>query len=201
MEIEVIGKSLIKVKPDTLTIYFRFEKTEKSYEKVFESGLKQVEETLNKLRKIGFKKEDFKTQQFQINKNKIFNEETKTYQEEYNFFQIIEVMFPYDVNKMNNIMRELTKVDSPSYNIEASLKHQKKYEVELFEIAFKDAKSKAEILAKINHKKLKECEEIKEIDTGFLSPILLKAESDFQTTYNSSDITIEKQIKTEWEAE
>jgi|GEM_PF-3256841 len=201
MEIEVIGESLIKVKPDTLTIYFRFEKTEKSYEKVFESGLKQVEETLNKLRKIGFKKEDFKTQQFQINKNKIFNEETKTYQEEYNFFQIIEVMFPYDVNKMNNIMRELTKVDSPSYNIEASLKHQKKYEVELFEIAFKDAKSKAEILAKINHKKLKECEEIKEIDTGFLSPILLKAESDFQTTYNSSDITIEKQIKTEWEAE
>lgn len=198
MEIKTIGYSKKLVKPDTILIYFQFEKKANTYETVLNLGIKQVNQTIQILESLGFQKKDLKTNQFNINKIKMYNENTKEYYDEYHFYQTTELKFPLDINLLDKILKALGTIDAPNYNIEASLEQSKIYERELLEGAFSDAEQKARILATANEKELKECIKIKELDEYQIQPVMLKSESNYSIQYTPNDIVLEKKIVGEW---
>ena len=150
MEIIVKGIGEINVKPNLIKLTFNFNLKEKSYDGAIKNGIKNVESYILLLTKLGFNKEDIKTNSFRLSENKEYNEKTRTYVSNgYLYYQCVNLEFDYDMSKLSEIIDKTSKLNNgPSYTINFTIKDDKKLEEELLDDAYKNAEFQAKAIAK-----------------------------------------------------
>jgi len=159
MEIKVKGVGEKKVKPDAIKFYITFGVKRADYEICLADGTKNVDNYFEFLEKQGFNRKDIKTKNFNIHKEKLYNETTRKYDEgDYVFEFCCELQFDYDLTKMSVVLNESTKLqESPTLKVEFVLKDEKKQIQELMALAFQDAQEQASVIARASGKDLKDC--------------------------------------------
>ena len=178
VEIKVHGVGEKSFKPDHIKMTFSFNIKRKTYALALSDGTKAVEDYINYLKLKGFKKEDVKTQNFNIRREKIYCEQQRNYKDgDFIFSFGCEIGFDYDLDLMSHIMEETAKIkECPTYRVDFSLKNEKESVDELMTLAFQHAKAQAEVIAKAGGKKLKDCAKVS------FEPF------DEQSTYNYGDM-------------
>ncbi len=148
--------------PECVRINFDFKTRSEKYDLTLTEGVKQVENFVNVLTKLGFKKEDFKTDSFKIyEETKYDANKQENIRLGYIYNHIANLKFDYDMNKLTLLVYELSKIDfGPRTNITFELKDEDKKKSECIDLAYQNAKSKAEAIATSAGKKLVECKKI-----------------------------------------
>lgn len=162
MEIFVSGTGERKVTPNLIRLDFMFKVSEKTYEKATELGTGAVRDYLQYLLSVGFKKEDFKTSGMRVKKDNQYDEKTKKYVLiGYTYVHIAYVEFDYDLKRMADIIEKTSKLKMPpSCSVFFDIKDKEELMEEVVELAVKDAKRKAENVARAIGKKLKDCKRV-----------------------------------------
>lgn len=215
MDIIITGNSKREYMPDETEIKFTFNQKSKSYEEVLDAGTKSVEEYLNFLLGLGYKKEDFRTENMRVSEDKEYNGTTKKYETiGFVFSQTINLRFDYDIKKLANLMEMTSKLDNaPLYTVSFDVKNKDKIKYELYTDAVTDAKNQAEILARASGMKLVcpvsvstdlnminyECYS----ETRFDGARLCKtsASNSIQNTFTPENVVVESSLKVIWRAE
>lgn len=216
MEIIVKGIGEINVKPNLIKLTFNFNLKEKSYDGAIKNGIKNVESYILLLTKLGFNKEDIKTNSFRLSENKEYNEKTRTYVSNgYLYYQCVNLEFDYDMSKLSEIIDKTSKLNNgPSYTINFTIKDDKKLEEELLDDAYKNAEFQAKAIAKSCGKdKTLNCKKIsfQPFDESFYSPTsfdrIKMADYDssigesLQNVFVPENIQVQKEIYCLFEAE
>ena len=216
MEIIVKGIGEINVKPNLIKLTFNFNLKEKSYDGAIKNGIKNVESYILLLTKLGFNKEDIKTNSFRLSENKEYNEKTRTYVSNgYLYYQCVNLEFDYDMSKLSEIIDKTSKFNNgPSYTINFTIKNDKKLEEELLDDAYKNAEFQAKAIAKSCGKdKTLNCKKIsfQPFDESFYSPTsfdrIKMADYDssigesLQNVFVPENIQVQKEIYCLFEAE
>lgn len=159
MDIMVQGVGTKSFTPNLIVVSFSFRTLKKDYESALAEGVKNVENYLELLKKLGFDKKDVKTLSFRVAENRVYNESTRKYdQDGFIFTQNAELKFDYDMKRMSKLMEETSKLkNAPSCNLDFSIKDSKQAEEDLIELAYKEAEFQAKAIAKASGKTLKEC--------------------------------------------
>ena len=159
MEIKVQGIGEKSFKPDYIKFNFSFNIKRKTYELALSDGTKVVEDYINYLKSKGFKKEDIKTDSFNIHRERVYCENEKKYKEgDFVFSFSCEIGFDYNLDLMSKIMEETSKIkECPTYKINFALKNEKESIDELITLAYKHAEYQAKVIAKASGKTLKDC--------------------------------------------
>lgn len=212
MDIVVMGKGKLNFKPDQIVINFDFNLKEKTYEKVLQLGTNVVENYLNLLLNLGFKKEDFKTRSFRVSENREYDNVKRTYVSKgYVFSQSANIKFDYDMEKLAQLMEKTSSFDeAPAYSINFDIKDEKSAEAELLKLAYKDAEMQAKFIASASGKELKDCVKVsfEPFDEKLTSESRLgsnemmcyakssaRAVSDsIQTVFVPEDVVVEKEV-------
>lgn len=123
--------------------------TKDSYDEAIASMTNRIDALTQSLTKIGFKKENIKTSNFNIRQNRKYRQgEPKG--EEYIASQTLEVCFGYSTKRLLEVLNKTTSNDyAPSVSIAFSMsdEQEKKTRKQLMQMAVADAKEKAEVLA------------------------------------------------------
>lgn len=160
MEIVVQGNAERCYIPNQVLLRFRFCEEGASYEEVFQKGTDQVLAFVNAvLLPQGFSKEDLKTDYFQIQKEKKYNENTNTYDFlGYSYHQNATLKFDYEGNKLSLIMEEIATLSTPPLvNVDFTIKDIQMCKKDILELAYQDAYNQASIIACAAGKTLKNC--------------------------------------------
>lgn len=146
MEIIVIGNSRRSVSPDTVEIKLIFREKSDDYKDVLTRGTNKVIKFVNKvLLRNDFSSNDLKTNNFSVDENLVYNEDTKKYDNDgYVFTQIAYLYFDYEPIKLAKIMEDIALLDiNINYHINFTLKDKNKYRRSLLKNAFDDAYDQA----------------------------------------------------------
>jgi len=156
MEIIVEGSSSQSFKPDEVIMYVNFSINSKTYEEVLEKGNLSVQLFVDELNSLGL---DVKTDNFTIVEDKKYNNETKEYDFiGYIYNQNSNLVFDYDVNLINKIMKNLSNLNYvPTYSFDFRLKDENKYRDMVLDSCYEDALKQASSIALKFNKELKEC--------------------------------------------
>ena len=159
MEIKVKGIGEKSFKPDVIKFSFTFNIKRKTYKACLADGTKNVEDYFKYLTSKGFVKEEIKTDNFNVHRERIYNEELRKYEEgDYVFSFYCNLIVKYDLDLMSQIMEETAKIkECPTYRLDFGLKNEKKAIDELMSLAYKNAEYQAKVIAKASGKKLKDC--------------------------------------------
>ncbi len=159
MEIKVKGVGEKSFKPDVIKFSFSFNIKRKTYKTCLADGTKNVEDYFKYLQSKGFVKEEIKTNNFNIHRERVYNEQTRKYEEGDYFFSFsCGLTIKYDLDLMSQIMEETAKIkECPTYRIDFALKNEKKAIDELMTLAYKNAEYQAKTIAKASGKTLKDC--------------------------------------------
>ena len=162
MEILVQGYGEKSFKPDEIEIRFEFSTKSKDYNSTLMSGTKNVEDYFKLLRSLGFSKESIKTNNLRVSEDRVYNEKSRKYEKVgFVYRQNVKLKFDFDIKKMSAIMDKTSKLTNPpTYNFSFNVKENKKAEAEILDLAFKDAKSQAEAIAKSAKLKLTKCAKV-----------------------------------------
>ena len=174
MEIIVKGKGTEYFTPDETILSIHFETKGQSYEEALREGVKSVESFVNEiLLTNGFQKEEMKTRSFVVKEDKRYNEVTRSYESNgYSFSQEAGIKFDYDKEKIAHIMESLSKLkNSPSCQIDFSVKDEKECQRKVLAEAYKDAEEQAQAIALASGKALRQCMKIdfKPFTTDYIS--------------------------------
>lgn len=173
MEIIVKGEGKKKFKPDQIELNYTFTVREKEYEKVVDLGIKSVDSYLKLLEEMGFARSQVKTIQFRVEEEKKYNEKTKKYDFiGYRYIQSSKFKFEYNLEKLQEIIINSSKLNYVSYKINFTLQDEKRAQDELLTIAYEDAKKQAETISKVAGLKLIKClkTSFEAFDGSFISP-------------------------------
>ena len=214
MEIKVQGIGEKSFKPDYIKFNFSFKIKRKTYELALLDGTKSVESYINYLKSKGFKKEDIKTDSFNIHRERVYCESEKKYKDgDFIFSFACEMGFDYDLDLMSQIMEETSKIDEcPTYKINFALKNEKESIDELMTLAYQHAESQAKVIAKASGKTLKDCVKVSfepfenetQVNYAYGEKMLSKcsATSDsIQEIFVPKDIQLDFTLYTLWIAE
>lgn len=159
MEIKVQGIGEKKFKPDMIKFVFNFNVKRKKYDTCLTDGAKTVDDYFRYLMSKGFKKQDIKTDRFNIRRESVYNESTRKYDEgDFAYSFSCSLIMDYDLEIMSQIVEETSRMkECPTYKIDFGIKNEKKALDELMALAYKHAENQAEIIAKASGKKLKDC--------------------------------------------
>jgi len=111
MEIKVKGIGEKSFKPDVIRFSFTFNIKRKTYKACLADGTKNVEDYFKYLTSKGFVKEEIKTDNFNVHRERIYNEELRKYEEgDYVFSFYCNLIVKYDLDLMSQIMEETAKI-------------------------------------------------------------------------------------------
>lgn len=213
--IAITGKSTLNVKTDYVKIRFEINEIDLSYENTMSLLTKKAMRIKDVILKCGFKEEDLKTSDFSIDKSTRYNDKSKKliflgYRAQEN----LNIAFPIDNDKINLILNGIWKeVQEVDFNISFFCDNPNKYENQLIQMATKDAKEKATMIADALGVKLANVERV---DFSF-SEIHIENELEYDLNYNvccdaapsykalpdmnPQDTKLEKHITIIWEIE
>ncbi len=167
----ITGKSQLNISPDMIRLSFKIITQETAYSQVLNFLSDNANSLIDVLTSHGFNTNEIKTTRYTIHRwTKYQNgqELNLGYEGEHSLF----VEFKIDNERINKIIDEVsTKVPCVSINISYSCSHLEKYDKKLIELAIKDAKSKATIIAKASNVNLKQIKTInystQQLDVNF----------------------------------
>ena len=167
----ITGSSKLSISPDITRLSFSIKTQETCYEQTLSYLSDNAESLINVLTLNNFLEKEIKTTRYSIHRwTKYENgqEHHLGYEGEHHLF----VEFKIDNERINKIIDEVsTKVPCVSINISYSCSHLEKYDKKLIELAIKDAKSKATIIAKASNVNLKQIKTInystQQLDVNF----------------------------------
>ncbi|MEP2026558.1 MAG: SIMPL domain-containing protein [Reichenbachiella sp.] len=148
-QLNVVGNASISVQPERTIITYSINETKDSYDEAISLMTKRIDALTASLTKIGFKKEDIKTANFNIRQNRKYRQgEPKG--EEYVASQTLEVRFDHSTKRLLEVLNKTASDESaPSVSITFGMSDEQEEMVkkQLMKMAVADAKAKAEILA------------------------------------------------------
>lgn len=209
-QLNVTGQASLSVQPERTIVTYSINETRDSYDEAISIMTKRIDALTTSLTKIGFKKEDIKTANFNIRQNRKYRQgEPKG--EEYVASQTLEIRFDHSTKRLLEVLNKTASDESaPSVSIAFGMsdEQEEKVKKELMKMAVSDAKAKAEVLAEATGYKIKG---IKEINYGGSSNSprpytanmgMMKsfAESDM-SNFEAKDLTISDQVFISYEIE
>jgi hypothetical protein len=160
MDIMVEGTGKRFYKPDEVQISLNFYTKTESYESALEEGTRDVQQFIeNVLQQMQFSKEDLKTRSFRVYEEKKYDYESKReIKLGFAYMQGALLKFDYDINTMALFMEKVSKLSNPpKYTVAFNVKNEQQSKNEAMADAYNNAKEKAEAIAKVAGKTLKEC--------------------------------------------
>ena len=159
--IKVTGKGKISVKPDRIRLYITQQASEKTYEKVIQESADKKRSINEVLKDIGFKNEDLKTLQFNVDTEydeyrDNDNHWRKTFKG-YRYTHRMKLEFPADNMILSKVLGALMKCPAkPEFSIEYTIADPEASKNELLGNAVADSRAKAEVLTRAAGVKLKD---------------------------------------------
>ncbi len=151
--IKIKGKASVSVAPDTIEVSMGVEAKDPSYDKAMEKARQALEDIRKALAKEELEKEDIKTRSFSVESDYENVRNNKgDYIRKFVGYRIsnrLRLELDQDPEKLGRVLTALanSKVD-PEITIIYKVKDRKEFEDQVLEEAIKDAKSKAEVIAK-----------------------------------------------------
>ena len=227
MEIIVQGIARKLYMPNEVRIQLEFYRKEDTYEEALEKGTRDVDEFIKKvLGGMNIRKEEMRTKSFRI-----FEETRPEYDKKqevdlgFVFQQRAFLKFDYSASTMAEWIVRLTNLENPpKCNLTFGLKDEEKAKEEVIADAFKNAKKRAEAIAKASQKHLKQCLrtdfkpfesnllygntiDIAEFSNSQISTLMYmqdsasELEETIQTIFIPEEIEIEEVVYCLWQAE
>lgn len=209
-QLNVTGQASLSIQPERTIITYSINETRDSYDQAISLMTQRIDALTSSLVKIGFKKDDIKTANFNIRQNRKYRQgEPKG--EEYVASQTLEIRFDHSTKRLLEVLNKTASDESaPSVSIAFGMsdEQEKAVKQQLMKMAVADAKTKADILAEATGYGIKG---IKEINYGGSSsgprPYaanmgMMKsfAESDM-SNFEAKDLTITDQVFISYEIE
>lgn len=209
MEITVSGFAQQKVDPDQIELNFTFKNLQHLKDNALKNGTKTVQLFLNELTKLGFKKEDLITKSVVLREEFDYSNGKRTLVG-FSYNQFSTLKFDLNLELLSTLVNLSIKFEGVTCNAIFTLKNQTSYENKLFELAYLDAKQKAQTISKISGKVLDDCLKISTQPLG-TEPVFYGAASaekaNFASTAPSLEqiltpekITLTKELFTLWHA-
>lgn len=189
-QLNVTGQASIAVQPERTIITYAVSETRDSYDEAISLMTKRIDALTNSLSKIGFKKEDIKTANFNIRQTRKYRQ-GEPMGEEYVASQTLEIRFDHSTKRLLEVLNKTASDESaPSVSIAFGMsdEQEKKVKDQLMQKAVADARAKAEILASATGYAIKG---IKEINYGGTSnsPRPYQANMGMMKTFAESDMS------------
>lgn len=175
--ITVEGTGRVKTKPDLILMEFRLHSEDKDYEKAMALSDSHYEKLIKSLTNAGFALEDLKTKELKVLTQYNQEHDGKVYHQVFKGYEIsyhLELSFGMDLKRLNALLGEIAKEGStPEFSILFEVAKDKELKKEALARAAKEAKGRAEALAKAMGLKLGLVKEMRTLDsqTGFTSKI------------------------------
>lgn len=153
--IKAVGKA--SQKPDCIRLNIELEAKELEYQKTMDLAAKQLENLKKALIAEGFKPEDLKTSNFNINTVYIYkqNNSNEKVFDGYRCNHSLELSFENEMEKLNKALNAFQASKAqPEFTINFTIKDPEALKKELLAKACEDAKEKVEILSKASKVKL-----------------------------------------------
>lgn len=149
---KITGKGKISVKPDRIRLNMITEESYKEYEMTLSQSSKTTEILKELFVSLGFKKNDLKTKNFDIDTKyesyKAKDQSWKKRLEGYTYTHRMLIEFDADNMKLGEILYALAhSVITPEISIKYTVRDPEKHKDELLKNAIEDSKHKAEVLA------------------------------------------------------
>lgn len=206
----ITGKSQLSISPDMVRLSFKILTQETAYSQALDFLSDNANSLIEVLTSNGFKKDEIKTTRYSIHRWTRYQngqELNLGYEGEHQLY----VEFKIDNTKINDIIDAITeKVPCVSITISYSCSQLEKHDKKLIQLAIKDAKQKAEFIAKNSDVKLKQIINInystQSINVNFgLEYNHLRADKCFANArvpeMTPEDKVVEKTINMVWEIE
>ncbi len=152
----ITGKSQLSISPDMVRLTFKILTQETAYSQALDFLSDNANSLIDVLTSNGFKKDEIKTIRYSIHRwTKYQNgqEQFLGYEGEHQLY----VEFKIDNTRINDIINAITeKVPCVSITISYSCSQLERHDKKLIQLAIKDAKQKAEFIAKNSDVKLKQ---------------------------------------------
>lgn len=148
-QLNVTGQASISVKPDRAIISYSINESKDSYNEAIDAMTNRIDELTQSLMKIGFKKEEIKTSNFNIRQNRKYRQGEHV-GEEFIASQSLEVKFVHSNKRLLEVLNFTTSAKStPNVSIAFDLSDDERDKVraQLIRKAVADARGKADILA------------------------------------------------------
>ena len=151
--ITVKGIGTIKAKPDLVIITMNLESHMFEYDQTMELAAKSVNTITSAIESVGFDKIDLKTSHFNIRPHyEQYTDENNNYKNKFNGYiceQSLKLAFDLDTKIMSDVLNAVAKTEAnPGLDIQFSIKNETAISEKLIVQATKNAKKKAEVLAK-----------------------------------------------------
>lgn len=151
--ITVKGIGTVKAKPDLVIITMNLESHMFEYDQTMELAAKSVNTITSAIESVGFDKTDLKTSHFNIRAHyEQYTDENNNYKNKFNGYiceQSLKLAFDLDTKIMSDVLNAVAKTKAnPRLDIQFSIKDETAISEKLIVQATKNAKKKAEVLAK-----------------------------------------------------
>lgn len=171
--VSVQGTGKLSLAPDLTVVSLNLHSTDKSYDKMMTKASEALEAVQNTLAKLGFEKKDLTTSSLNIQSEYDYSGSNGRKFLGYSANQSMSLAFDFDTNRLSDVLRSLADcVADPDLSIRFSLRDRDSASAKLLELAAKNAREKAEILAAASGVKLGELVSVNYrcADFGFNSP-------------------------------
>ncbi|MGI8893148.1 MAG: SIMPL domain-containing protein [Bacteroidia bacterium] len=147
--LKVKGKSVIYVRPDAGILVLQIKKVDKEFSQTIVGLNSKTNDIFKQLNSIGFKDNEIKTTQFEINENRIYLRDSYV-DSGYVATQNVQVEFKNERETISNILTAFSKNQPDinlSFNFKLSDTLKSKTQEDIIKLAVQDAKGKAKIIA------------------------------------------------------
>ncbi|UXX78377.1 SIMPL domain-containing protein [Reichenbachiella carrageenanivorans] len=203
-QLNVTGQATLSVQPERTTISYAINETKDSYDEALTTMTNRIDVLTKSLTKIGFKKEDIKTSNFNIRQNRKYRQnEPKGF--EYVASQTLMIEFDHSTKRLLEVLNKTASDEAaPGVSISFGMSDEQtqKVKTQLMQMAVSDAKAKAETLASATGYTIKGIKEIN-YGSGSSQPRpyaasqmgMMKsfAESDM-SNFEAQDLTVSDQV-------
>lgn len=203
-QLNVTGQATLSVQPERTTISYAINETKDSYDEALTTMTSRIDALTKSLTKIGFKKEDIKTSNFNIRQNRKYRQnEPKGF--EYVASQTLNIEFDHSTKRLLEVLNKTASDEaSPGVSISFGMSDEqaKKVKTQLMQMAVSDAKAKAEILASATGYTITGIKEInygggsaqpRPYAAGQMGMMKAFAESDI-SNFEAQDLTVSDQV-------
>ncbi|MEO9802596.1 MAG: SIMPL domain-containing protein [Reichenbachiella sp.] len=202
-QLNVTGQATLTLQPKRTIISYSIGSTKDSYDEAIASMTNRIDALTLSLAKIGFKKEEIKTSNFNIRQNRKYRQgEPKG--EEYIATQSLEIRFDHSTKRLLEVLNKTASDESaPTVSIAFGMSEEQEKSAKelLIQMAVADAKRKADLLAKETGYSIQGIKEINYGNTynspqpyrGNMGMMKSFAENDM-SNFEAKDLTIRDQV-------
>jgi len=147
--LEVTADATLSVIPDQSQVSIYIKTENKNIGETVDEMDKQTKEIIQRIKKIGFSKEDIKTTNYNLREKTIYKEK-KRIKDGYIASQHIELTFPYDAKRLDKLLYSFSESkERANLNFSFTISEERKQKAkdELLRLSIIEAKRKAQIMA------------------------------------------------------